>query len=105
MPIGDFEIRATEFSHPNLGDDRVIAGYFFVANGKTTAYPERIRLLAFDPSSKYAYYCKVQFTMRGNAHFTIDDFCTIVSDLSIELIPDIMTCLPDWVEITELETN
>ncbi|MBC8203728.1 MAG: exosortase [Planctomycetes bacterium] len=105
MPLGDFEIRTTEFSHPDLGDDRVIAGYFFVANGKTTAYPERIRLLAFDPSSKYAYYCKVQFTIRGNAQFSIDEFCTIVSDLSSELMPNIMACLPDWVEITKLETN
>ena len=105
MPLGDFEIRTTEFSHPGLGDDRVIAGYFFVANGETTAYPERIRLLAFDPSSKYAYYCKVQFTVRGDPNFSIDEFCTIVSDLSSELMPDIMACLPDWVETIELETN
>tara|TARA_B100000959_G_scaffold247922_1_gene274497 strand:+ start:214 stop:1971 length:1758 start_codon:yes stop_codon:yes gene_type:complete len=103
MPLGEFEIRTTEFSHPELGDDRVIAGYFFVANGKTTAYPEQIRLLAFNPASKYAYYCKVQFTIRGNQHFTIDDYSEIVSDLSKELMPDIMACLPDWVEVTQQE--
>jgi exosortase len=103
MPLGEFEIRITEFSHPELGDDRVIAGYFFVANGKTTAYPEQIRLLAFNPASKYAYYCKVQFTIRGNQHFTIDDYSEIVSDLSKELMPDIMACLPDWVEVTQQE--
>ena len=101
MPLGEFEIRTTEFSHPQLGDDHVFAGYFFVANGKTTAYPEKIRLLAFDPHSKYAYYCKIQFTIRGGQTFTIDDFQTIISDLSRELMPEIMACLPDWPEITE----
>jgi len=101
MPLGEFEIRTTEFSHPQLGDDHVFAGYFFVANGKTTAYPEKIRLLAFDPHSKYAYYCKIQFTIRGSQTFTIDDFQTIISNLSRELMPEIMACLPDWPEITE----
>jgi len=101
MPLGEFEIRTTQFSHPQLGDDHVFAGYFFIANGKTTAYPERIRLLAFDPSSKYAYYCKIQFTIRGSQTFTIDDFRNIISELSSELMPDIMACLPDWPEVTE----
>ena len=105
MPLGEFEIRTTQFSHPQLGDDHVFAGYFFVANGKTTAYPERIRLLAFDPSSKYAYYCKIQFTIRGSKNFTIVDFQKIVSELSSELMPDIMACLPDWPEVTEQYNN
>lgn len=105
MPLGEFEIRTTQFSHPQLGDDHVFAGYFFVANGKTTAYPERIRLLAFDPSSKYAYYCKIQFTIRGRQNFTIDDFRKIISELSSELMPDIMACLPDWPEVTEQYNN
>jgi len=105
MPLGEFEIRTTQFSHPQLGDDHVFAGYFFVANGKTTAYPERIRLLAFDPSSKYAYYCKIQFTIRGRQNFTIDDFRKIISELSSELMPDIMACLPDWPEVTAQYNN
>ena len=105
MPLGDFEIRTSQFSHPQFGDDHIIAGYFFVANGKTTAYPERIRLLAFDPSSKYAYYCKVQFTIRGNQNFTIDDYRTVVSDLSSQLMPEIMACLPDWIEVTTQQEN
>ncbi len=100
MPFGDFEIRITEFSHPQIGDDHFFAGYFFVANGKTTAYPERIRMLAFDRSSQFAYYCKVQFTMRGNRDFTIDKFVHIVSDFTSDLLPDIMRCLPDWTEVT-----
>ncbi len=26
---GEFEIRTTQFSHPSIGDDQVVAGYFF----------------------------------------------------------------------------
>ncbi len=100
MPFGDFELRTTEFSHPQLGDDRVFAGYFFVANGKTTAYPERIRLLAFDRSSQYAYYCKVQFTMRGKHDFTTEQFVEAISDFTTSMLPSIMKCLPDWSEVT-----
>ncbi len=101
LPIGDFELRITEFSHPNLGDEHVFAGYFFIANGNTTAYPERIRLLAFDRSAKYAYYCKIQFTMQGNRQFDIEQFNAIASDFTESLLPEIMKCLPDWAEVTK----
>ena len=77
----------------------------FVANGKTTAYPERIRLLAFDPSSKYAYYCKIQFTIRGGRDFNVEEFNDIVSDLATILMPDIMACLPDWEEVTRKDSE
>jgi hypothetical protein len=105
MPLGEFELRTTEFSHPEFGDDHVFAGYFFVANGRATAYPENIRLLAFDPSSKFAYYCKIQFTIRGTQSFTLEDFQSTVSDLSTVLLPDIMSCLPDWVEVSKLQSK
>jgi exosortase len=100
MPLGDFEIRITEFSHPQIGDDHFFAGYFFIANGKTTAYPERIRLLAFDRSSQFAYYCKLQFTLRGDSEFTVEKFVDIVSEFSKDLLPEVMRCLPDWAEVT-----
>ena len=94
-------MRVTEFSHPKLADDHVFAGYFFVANGKTTAYPEKIRLLSFDRSAKYAYYCKVQFTMQGSRQFNVEQFNAIVSDFTSNVLPEIMKCLPDWAEVTE----
>ena len=100
LPFGDFELRTTEFSHPSLGDDHVFAGYFFVANGKTTSYPERIRLLAFDRSAKHAYYCKIQFTIRGDSAFTVDHFNHTVADFISGMLPEIMKCLPDWAEVT-----
>ena len=100
MPLGDFELRTTQFSHPQLGDHHVFAGYFFVANGKTTPFPEQIRMLAFDPSEKKAYYCKIQFTIQGNQNFTVEDFQKIISELSYAVLPDIMSCLPDWPEVS-----
>ena len=101
FPLGDFELRCTEFIHPKLGDNHVFAGYLFIANGKTTAYPERIRMLAFDRSSKYAYYCKIQFTTRGGPQFTMDEFNALASGFLSSALPEIMRCLPDWAEVTD----
>jgi len=99
FPLGDFELRCTEFIHPKLGEDHVFAGYLFVANGKTTAYPERIRMLAFDKSSKYAYYCKIQFMTLGGPQFTMEEFNVLTSSFLTSALPDIMRCLPDWAEV------
>jgi len=100
MPFGNFELRTTEFSHPQLGDDHIFAGYFFVANGKTTPSPSGVQMLAFDRSSKYSYYCKIQFTVRGTRDFTNQQFVEVVSSFTSEMLPEIMACLPDWSEIT-----
>jgi exosortase len=105
LPFGEFELRTTEFSHPQIGDDHIFAGYFFVANGKTTAYPSRIRFLAFDRSSQYAYYCKIQFTIRGDREFTTEQFVEIVSSFTSDMLPEIMTLLPDWVEVQSRPTS
>jgi len=105
LPFGDFELRSTEFSHPKLGDEHVFAGYLFIANGKTTAYPERIRMLAFDPSAKYAYYCKIQFTTNGGSQFTMEEFNALTSNFLSSALPEIMLCLPDWAEVGQAETE
>jgi len=100
LPIGDFELRTTEFSHPRMGTDIVYAGYFFIANGKTTAYPGRIRLLAFDRSAQYAYYCKVQFMIQSDRFYSAEQFRDVVSGFVSDMLPEIMKCLPDWVEVS-----
>ena len=105
LPFGDFALRTTEFSHPQIGDDHVFAGYFFVANGKTTPYPDKIRFLSFDRSSKHAYYCKIQFTMHGRRDFTTAQFVEIVSDFTSQMLPHIMECLPDWAEVTNADSQ
>jgi exosortase len=100
LPFGDLELRTSEFTHPKLDNFHIFAGYFFVANGKTTAYPERIRMLAFDPSAEFAYYCKIQFTVHGDSNYSKDQFIYTVSEFVSGMLPEIMKCLPDWAEVT-----
>ncbi|MBZ0172334.1 MAG: hypothetical protein K8E66_08150, partial [Phycisphaerales bacterium] len=54
-PIG---MKVSEFR--GSGDTVLFAGYFFIANGGTVASAEGVRTLAFDLTSDYAYYLKVQ---------------------------------------------
>lgn len=105
MPIGDFRLRTTEFSHPDTGDSRVYAGFLFIANGLVTASPYNVRALAFDRTDKYAYYMKVQFTKHGSKDLTADDFATMVTDILQYLLPELMRCLPDWAELDALDAS
>ena len=105
MPIGDFQLRTTEFgSEANVGQ-RVYAGYFFIANGEIMPTPEAVRKFAFNMSSRYAYYVKVQFLLAGPADFDQDDFIEIVSGVLPDLLPELMRCLPDWVIVESLEED
>jgi hypothetical protein len=99
MPIGDFKLRTTEFREADNPDARIFAGYFFIANGQTTPFPEGVRAFAFNLETKYAYYAKVQFTMPVSDEMTKPQFAEIVADLADELLPELMLCLPDWSEI------
>ncbi len=98
MPLGDFKLRTTEFLRENSPDERTYAGYFFVANGRVTPTPEGVRRLAFDLSTKFAYYCKVQLIARGR-DLEAEPFVTQAADLLTELLPELMRCLPDWFEV------
>lgn len=77
----------------------LFAGYFFIANGGTVAKAEEVRLLAFDLSSKYAYYAKVQVTTASVTNG--EDMTKVSASLLDELIGDIMTCVPDWVAVQQ----
>lgn len=77
--------------------DALFAGYFFVANGGTVASAEGVRSLAFDLTSDYAYYLKVQATCG-----TVDtkkEHAALAASLIGELLPEIMRCVPDWIEV------
>ncbi|MDX9911550.1 MAG: hypothetical protein RBS39_06955 [Phycisphaerales bacterium] len=93
---GDIGLRVTEFT---FGDEshKLIAGYFFIANGGTTPSAEGVRLLAFDLRTKYAYYAKVQVTSSNAA--SAEELRDAASSLLSELMPEIMRCVPDWVEV------
>ncbi len=98
MPLGDFKLRTTEFLRANSPDERTFAGYFFIANGRVTPTPEGVRGLAFDLSTKFAYYCKVQLVAAG-PDLEAEPFVTQAADLLTELLPELMRCLPDWFEV------
>jgi len=99
MPAGDLVLRSSEFVDPKNPEHRIHAGYFFIANGRLTPNPGGVRLLAFNPAEQYAYYCKVQFTARGDSDFDEQMFLNQVTDMLDELMAEVMRCLPDWAEV------
>ncbi len=102
MPVGDFKLRTSEFLGGEQLDQRIFAGYFFIANCLTTPWPEGVRKFAFDLSTEYAYYAKIQFTMLVDEDATLDGFAATVADLANEFLPELMWCLPDWAEIESM---
>jgi hypothetical protein len=98
MPIGDFKLRTTRFERDKQPNLQLFAGYFFIANGRITPSPDDVRLLAFRPSEKYAYYCKVQFTYGANG-MTQDKFVALVAEFLKDFLPELMQKLPDWKDI------
>lgn len=95
MPLGNFELRTTEFEKQDQPEARVFAGYFFIANGRVTPTPTQVRMLAFQASEKYAYYCKVQFFYYGS-DATKEKFLSLVSEFLGDFLPELMQKLPDW---------
>jgi hypothetical protein len=98
MPMGDLQIRLTEFGRKDQPDWSIYGGFFFVANGRVTARPEDIRMLAFMPSERYAYYCKLQF-VHAAPGATREEYLELVSDFLQGFLPEVMLRLPDWQEI------
>ena len=60
LPVGDIELMTSIFTTPQQAESRRVAGYFFIANGRSCASSYDVRSLAFDWTQEYAYYCKVQ---------------------------------------------
>lgn len=91
----ELELRCTPFAGPEGG--RLMAGYFFIANGAAVAGADGVRLLAFDLKNDYAYYMKVQFTSvdAGSA----EELAELAADLLSDLIGELMLCVPDWVDV------
>jgi Protein of unknown function (DUF3485) len=98
MPVGieDLRLNVSQFTYP--GSDRTLtAGYFFIANGGVTASAAGVRLLAFDGTSEYAYYLKVQVSSTSTD--TPEALAEHAAKLLDEMLPDVMQCVPDWVEV------
>lgn len=95
----DIHLRMGAFTEAER-DETVFAGYFFIANGQSAASPDQVRLMAFNLTDTYAYYAKIQVTgttARGIHSET--DLVESAENLLSEILPDIMLCLPDWVEV------
>lgn len=98
MPLSpqNLQIRVTRFKGP--GQSKPLhAGYFFIANGGHVSSPEGVRLLAFQLTDDYAYYLKVQVS-SGEVE-TSEELAQLAGNLLDDLLPEIMRCVPDWVEV------
>ena len=97
MPLGESDASVTVFQDGQSPQHMIVGGYFFIANGRLAATPYVVRTYAFDLNNRYAYYCKVQFSLsvptRGNE---VEIWTQRVGDLLTPLFPHLMWCLPDW---------
>ena len=75
----------------------VWAGYFFVTNGTVVGSADEVRLKAFRLSDDYSFYLKVQFmsTDVGSA----EELADLASEALVDLFPEIMRAVPDWVDV------
>ena len=100
MPVGPIEMTVSEFRPASSNRQRQTGGYFFIANGRSTPSAFGVRRLAFSLTDEYAYYCKVQVTVRSDA--SDDDgearelYRSIASEIVTELLPHLMKRLPRW---------
>lgn len=101
MPLGDFVITAAEYQNKSRPEERVIGGYFFIANGRIATTGLGVRMLAFQPTQRAAYYCKVQFAMpcRADDPKRWEHFTASAGELLDGLLPPLMRRLPDWPSV------
>jgi hypothetical protein len=103
-------MRISDFVDPK-SDAVSIIGYFFIANNRLTPSANDVRQLAFRLEDDYAYYVKVQFSVSvgpggGGPRrvATAADLARVVGGprgFISELLPEVMLCLPDWVQLEE----
>ncbi len=93
-------LNTAEYWDPREPAHTMAAGYLFIANGGVASSSSGVRLLAYDRSSRFAYYCKVQFTFQHPTR-AIDrtELGVIASEFLNVMLPDLMSCLPDWWEV------
>lgn len=108
MPVGDFLVRATEFQNEKKPTERLVGGYFFIANGRITPSAFGVRGLAFNRTDEYAYYCKVQLNFIGIAEEdreVFSAFIPVATNFIDHLLPELMARLPEWPAYDEMGSN
>ncbi len=71
--------------------------YFFSANGQLLAGKKEVRINGFDPRDRYSYYCKIELMVPGVSDRDVAERRT--EAFYSQALPEIMACLPDWVEV------
>ncbi|MEM7227661.1 MAG: exosortase/archaeosortase family protein [Planctomycetota bacterium] len=99
LPSGDVEFRMSTYRSDEQPGMRIYGGYLFVANGGFTPSPDGVRQLAFDRTTRSAYYAKIQISWYSDEDSTEEEFLGYVADLMTELLPEFMYCLPDWPDV------
>ncbi len=98
VPATEFQATYFTFGAPNGAASHNVL-YFFAANGKLRPTPDDVRFDGFDPSDKYSYYAKIEVQFHGVADKGLA--AERASAFLSVALPEILACLPDWVEVTE----
>ena len=95
------DIPATIFTYGSNQQGHADANviYFFAANGKFLPSPDHVRLQGFSLTDRYSYYCKIEVGVNlvGDKELAKQRITAFLSDF----LPQIMACLPDWVDVTQ----
>ena len=100
IPSGNLSLRTSSFVRADQPGTVLWGGYFFVANGDFASTPESVKRLAFDPSQKFAYYCKVQLVTQMKRRQDRSEFVDASREFLELLMPYLMRSLPDWRSIS-----
>jgi hypothetical protein len=107
LPLGKLEMTVSTFQDPRSPRDTSVGGYLFIANGASTPSALAVRNLSFKLTDRYAYYCKIQFSVRlpGEPDKVLPQFDRMTADIMKSLLPQVMRCLPDWPAIERGEST
>jgi exosortase len=99
LPAGDPAIRVTVFSDPALPGSRLLAGYFFIANGRLASGSREARSLAYNLQEEWAFFTKIQFASRVpetelSTDRLVDSFVDMIEDMLAPMMPEVMRMLP-----------
>lgn len=101
VPALAFSARSFRYGESPNPEQQDSVFYFFAANGRFFPWSHDLRLYAFDPRDEYSYYCKIEVQVLPIGGRNVEPQVAVerVNDLLTVILPEIMSCLPDWVEV------
>ena len=99
LPEGEPSIRVTVFSDPARPGSRLLAGYFFVANGRLASGSRAARSLAYNLRDRRAFFTKMQFASfiaetELPPERLVESFIEMIEDMLRPMMPELMRLLP-----------